>query len=149
MRIVLSFILLSAITALSLEIIVSDEKRTEMSAAVFVGTVTNIQHLPLVRSNAFPAGLNKIRLGPNVYDRGLWRADVVIDRLTKQDVPLGRVAVVYYEQRPMPPSFGGRICPGYPVIETNMHATFWCERVTVDSLTNVLFVSWPSWVKNK
>src|SRR5881398_330984 len=48
MRIALTFTLLTTCTALALEIIVSEvseAKRTEMSAAVFSGTVTNVQHL--------------------------------------------------------------------------------------------------------
>jgi hypothetical protein len=147
MRIALSIILLATGTAFAMEIIVSDAKRTEMSAAVFSGIVTNAQHLPLLKTNAV-GGLGN-PFGTNTYDRGLWRADVVIGSVTKQDVPLGTVAVVYYEQRPIPPSLSMRICPGYPVIETNMHATFWCHRVTIDGLTNVLFVSMPSWVKSK
>ena len=148
MRIALSFILLGALTALGLEIIVSDKKRTEMSASVFTGTVTNVQHLPLVGSNSVAGGL-----GPGIYDRGLWRAEIVVESVTKQDVPIGKVAVVYYEQRPVSldgrASFAGRVCPGYPAIETNLHATFWCHRVTMDDLTNVLYVSMPSWIKSQ
>lgn len=144
MRIALSIILLATGTALSMEIIVSEARRTEMSAAVFSGIVTNVQHLPLRTTNAVPRG---ILFGRDGSDRGLWRADVVIGSVIKQDVPLGTVAAVYYEQRPDPPSFSMRVCPGYPVVETNMHATFWCYRMTNDVLTNVLSVSTPSSVK--
>ena len=91
MRISLPFILLATCSALGYEIIVSNAKRTEMSAAVFSGTVTNIHHLPLVVASAVPGGPE--------CDRGWWRAEVVVETISKQDVPLGMVAVVYYPQQ--------------------------------------------------
>jgi hypothetical protein len=157
MRALLPLILVSTFSALAMEIVVSDKKRTELSAAVFTGTITNVQHLPLVRTNSppdsAPGAVGFYPLGGRVQDLGVWRAEVVVESVTKQDVPLGTVAVVYYPQRPVGldgrPTLGGRVCPGYPVIETNMHATFWCHRVTIEGLTNVLYVSMPSWVKKQ
>ncbi len=153
MRIALTFTLLATCTALALEIIVSDivseAKRTEMSAAVFSGTVTNVQHLPLRKTNAVPnvtPGTAAFFVGGRVQDRGLWRAEVVVDSITKQDAPLGKVAVVYYNQKPIGVF---ERCPDYPKIETNMSATFWCQRATIGGYTNVLYISTPSWVEGK
>ena len=152
MRIALTFTLLTTCTALALEIIVSEvseAKRTEMSAAVFSGTVTNIQHLPLKKTNAVPnvtPGTAASFVGGRVQDLGLWRAEVVVDSITKQDAPPGKVAVVYYNQKPIGVF---ERCPDYPKIETNMSATFWCQRATIGGHTNVLYISTPSWVEGK
>ena len=161
MRIALCWILLGTLTVFALEIIFTDKQRTEMSAAVFTGTVTNIQHVPLVEvrtstkalgdgtrvvwadqlervvreSEVVERRINATNNHPccligRTSDRGVWRAEVLVESVAKQDVALGQVATVYYEQKPGMfngvASFGGRACPGYPVIETNMHATFWC-----------------------
>ena len=150
MRTALSFVLLAISTALAWEANFSDERRTEMSAAVFAGTVTNVQRLPLVRTNTIivHGGVGPgPDFGSRFNDRGLWSAEVLVDSITKQDLPLGKVALVYYEQSPIPSFVAG--CPGYPAIKTNMHATFWCHRVTIEGHTNVLYVSTASWLKSK
>jgi len=156
MRVAATFILLSLVSALGLEIIVSDSRRTELSASVFSGTVTNIQHLPLLKTNVVPAnapGFPGYSPVSSLQDRGLWRAEIVVESISKQDMPLGKSAFVYYEQKPLSPigglSFAGRVCPGYPTIGTNMSATLWCQRVTIEGFTNVLYVSMASWVKGK
>lgn len=126
------------------EVIVSDAKRTERSAVVFTGTVTNIKHLPLLVTNTVLTAEGKFS---STHDRGLWRAEVLVSSVTKQDSPLEKVAHVFFEQRPLPPPFGGRVSVGYPKKEPQMRATFWCWRLTEGVLTDVLYISMPSSVK--
>jgi hypothetical protein len=143
MRSVILFVALGTFTAGASEIGVTDEKRTELSAAVFTGTVTKVEHLLLIKTNS--AGL-----GPRHQDLGWWRAEVVVDSVTKQDRALGETAVVYYRQQPI----GGRAAfatstAGYPKVEAKTRATFWCLRLTIEGHTNVLCVPSPSWVKSQ
>jgi hypothetical protein len=145
MRTVIFLGMLGAIAAGASEIRVTDERRTELSVAVFTGTVTNIEHLPLIKTNS--AGL-----GPRGQDLGWWRAEVVVESVAKQDRALGEVAVVYYPQQPI--GLDGRATfafrsSGYPKVDVRMRATFWCHRLTIEGHTNVLCVSSPSWVKSQ
>jgi hypothetical protein len=147
MRTVIFLGILGAITVGASEMRVPDEKRTEMSAVVFTGTVTNVEHLPLIRTNSAPSGI-----GPRRHDLGWWKVEVLVESVAKQDRTLGEVAVVYYLQQPIGldgwATFEGRTS-GYPKVEPKMRATFWCERVTVEGHTNVLCVLSPSWVRSK
>src|SRR5260221_14097801 len=89
MRIASSLVLWAGFSALAMEVGVTDERRTEMSAVVFTGTVTNVQRLPFVRTNIV-SGLG----GSRVEDLGWWRAEVLVESVTKQDTELGKVAFV-------------------------------------------------------
>jgi len=154
MRSVIFSIVLGTIAAGASEIRVPDEKRTELSAVVFTGTVTNVEHLPLIRTNSAPSAMVRqgTWVGPRRQDLGWWRAEVMVESVAKQDRPLGEVAVVYYLQQPIGLDGRGTFATrmsGYPKVEPKMRATFWCQRVTVDGHTNVLCVSSPSWVKTK
>jgi hypothetical protein len=145
MRTVIVLGILGAITAGASEIKVTDERRTELSTVVFAGSVTNVEHLPLIKTNSTD-------LAPGREDLGWWRAQVVVESVAKQDQELGQVAVVYYPQQPIGldgrSTFAGRTS-GYPKVEPKMRATFWCRRLTIDGHTNVLCVSSPSWVKSR
>ena len=77
----------------------------------------------------------------------LWKAEVKIESVSKQESPLGKTATVYYEQpyrglRPEGPNLVmgfDRGCPSYAKISKGQRARFYC--VTSEEGTNrVLFV---------
>lgn len=138
---------LGAITAGAIEVRVTDERRTELSAIVFTGTVTNIEHLPLVKTN-FVGTVARLQ------DLGWWRADVAVKSVAKQDHEIGAVTAVYFPQQPIAldkwgVGIGGRVCPDYPTVVSNMTATFWCHRFSIEGYKNILCVSSPSWIRSQ
>ena len=112
---------LGAITAGAIEVRVSDERRTDLSAVVLTGTVTNIEHLPLVKTNI-------TSIVPRNQDLGWLAGSVAVKSVPKQDRKIGTVTAVYFPQQPIAldqwgAGFGGRICPDYPQVVSNMTAT--------------------------
>ena len=103
----------------------------EESAAVLTGTVLSVQKVA--------AETNKLEI---------WRAEVRVERITKQDTNLTERVFLYYEQN----HFGEdgiiymRMCPAVPQIVVGDTKMFYCIRWNAGDAKRVLFIPEGSWV---
>ena len=118
------------------------------SAALFVGRVKSVELVRVRMENLEKRG----RWTAVVFDE-LWKAEVKIESVLKQESPLGKTATVYYGHRydgPRPDSpdllfgFGGG-CPGYPKISKGQRARFYCV-ISEEGTNRVLFIPEGGWV---
>ena len=136
MRRSLLIILLSAWSALAMEMWLSDEERFRQSDAVFTGTVTSTNLLRELQSGA------------------LCSAQIRVESVQRSYPVLETNTVIYYEQTCSVQDergfrMHGRICPGYPDIRVGQRMKLWCIRQTVEGYTNVLFVPSSAWAKTQ
>jgi len=113
---------------------ISTPPRIERSAAVFTGRVLSTQ---------------KIKVQTDKFGKWeIWRAEVRIHSITKQDTNLAENVFVYYEQD----HFGEdgthyiEACPGRPDIVDGATNRFFCIRRDAGDVKGTLFIPERSWV---
>jgi hypothetical protein len=120
------------------------------SAAVFEGRVKSVELVRVRMENLGKRG----RWTTVTFDE-LWKAEVKIESISKQESPLGKTATIYYEQRyrgPLPDTADclmgfGRGCPSYANISEGQRGRFYC--VFSEERTNrVLFIPEGGWVES-
>ncbi len=133
-------VILGFCSALALEILVPDEHRTKVSAAILTGRFI---------SREFVRELEVGALGRTVFK---------VDTVHKADQTIGTNVVVYFEQMYDGPLYDGSLeitgfrshgvaCPIYPKIRLSHKAKVWCVRLTVSGHTNVLFIPSRQWIE--
>jgi len=121
-------VILGFCSALALEILVPDEHRTKVSAAILTGRFISREFV------------RELEVG------ALWRTVFKVDTVHKADQTIGTNVVVYFEQMYDGPlgitgfRSHGVACPIYPKIRLSHKAKVWCVRLTVSGHTNVLFI---------
>lgn len=123
--------------AFALEMLMTDEQKNEVSAAILTGCVVSTE---FVRELEFGA---------------LWRTLFKVETVHKTDRMLFTNTVIYFEQMYSGPigtngiGSHGRACPPYPEVRPSQKAKLWCTRGTIGGRTNVLFIPSRQWIKSE
>jgi hypothetical protein len=115
----------------------------ERSAVVVTGTVLSMEQ---VRVNEREFSSTSRDPWRTMLLDEIWRAEITVEAIAKQDEPLPKKIFIYYEQ-PYRGPLGGtfRACPPYPRLYEGERAQFFCLR-RKEGGTNVLFVPEGGWV---
>ena len=130
MRIALLTLLFSVLTLLA----AATRPSAEHSAAVLTGTVLSAQKVTVVSY-----GRSKSEI---------WRAEVRVQQITKQDTNLAERVFLYYEQDHVGEdgTHYEQVCPGRPNIAVGDRKTFYCIRGDAGEAKRVLFIPQEGWV---
>jgi hypothetical protein len=130
MRMAILILLFSVFTVFGLATLPSVDR----SAVVLVGKVLSTQKVTVVTN-----GLSK---------REIWRAEVKVERIVKQDTNLTERVFLYYGHDHIAEdgTLHMQACPGYPEIPLGISRLFYCIRSDAGDTKRVLFVPERGWV---
>jgi hypothetical protein len=129
MRMVILILLLSVFTLLA----AATRPSVDRSAAVLVGKVLSTQKVTVVTN------------GPSKCE--IWRAEVKVERIVKQDTNLTERVFLYYGHNHIAEDGVHYMegCPGYPEMSPGTSRLFYCIRADAGDIKRVLFVPQRGW----
>ena len=110
----------------------------EQSAAVLTGTIVSAEKV----------GIETNRFNTWEIKREIWRAEIIVQRIIKEDTKLPERVFLYYEKDHVGEDSMryGQACPGQPRIVVGDAKLFYCIRTDAGRVKSVLFIPERGWV---
>jgi hypothetical protein len=95
-------------------------------------------------------------IGDEVWKEELWRAEVEVLEVIKEDQPVGKRVFLYYhkhhqwERKLNGLTFrsSGRVCPAYPNVSVGITKTFYCLRGPTEEEGGILVIPEDRWMED-